>query len=748
MRMNPLATHAAIPSQASQARTLPLEHVTDRYDHYDKEAFRSVMSSRPVFNHPAHAILLGSSPQGLEPMMSVIRSFTPEIMPSATEVPEEPSLAVLQDMPTPLTLGEATDQTLVAQELAFIRQCHSMMGRVASDVTAQSFVAHLRATLTVLLGTPKFVVLTWHEETSSYQTFLAPVSPLLDGEEEGGLSQFSLPQTLDVISDHCLQEMLQTTRPILLEPFEHEGLSMAFLALEAPETGDNHAAREAYTRQLQWVGRYLGGYLIQYMYLKEAEAAVWFSECLKSLSYQLVSAYEEEHALQATMSFLMTQLHATQVAYLEFTQPVDALSVPVLPVSGALLQEGAEPQWSERTSVAFMRAMVHHHDAMPQFYQLPQRNLEALQALFLQSASPLMNVPNLMTYFQQQATTLTLAHQKAEVQSEVLTKMARHTQPHGQTTQGQGATPKGFKVFSPQPALLKADRIRLMGIQSLVQYLLRHDVQAQQPLMTSQPSGHQVPMGWLLPVLSPTRESVLGAFLMFYPSGVGFESLGIRPERFEALVVETCALTSRTLKRLQQLSHMLALAHADELTGLLNRRGLKERLEAEVARCRRSPRPLCVALIDVDFFKQLNDTHGHLTGDWALQHLARFLRQSIRKSDMACRYGGEEFLLVLPDTPLEAAHELLNRLRQSIQSVPIPTEAGETVFITFSAGVAPLREGHLAPELTLEDCMNHLLGEADHYLYHSKKHGRNQVSSLLTPVEEEGTPAEPLYGKE
>lgn len=616
------------------------------------------------------------------------------------------------------------------QELSFIRHCHTMMGRVGVGATAQSFMTHLRATLTVLLGTPKFVILLWQEETASYQTFLAPVSPVLEGDESVTDRVAPVPLNLDVISDHCLQEILQTTRPILLEPFEHEGLSMAFLALEAPETGDNYEAKEAYQRQLQWVGRYLGGYLIQCMHLKETESAIWFSECLKSLSYQLVSTYEEEHALQATMSFLMTQLHAQQVAYLEFSQPVDALSVPVLPVSGALLQEGMEPQWSDHTSVAFIRAVVHQQDALPQFYQLPQRQLEALQTMFLQPATPLMNVPNLITYFQQQATTLTLSQQQSSLSPRVSPMALSSEIPRPSHSSDPYEKSHTLKMFSPQPASLKVDRVRLMGIQSLVQYLLRHEV------ASSTSGGVQpLPMGWMLPVLSPTRESVLGAFLVFYPMGVTLESLQIRPERFEALVKETCALTSRTLKRLQQLSHMLALAHADELTGLLNRRGLKERLEAEVARCRRSPRPLCVALIDVDFFKQLNDTHGHLTGDWALQHLARFLRTSIRKSDLACRYGGEEFLLVLPDTPLEAAHELLNRLRQAIQSVAIPTEAGSTLSITFSAGVAPLREGHLSPELTLEACMEHLLSEADHYLYQAKKQGRNRVSSLLDTME-------------
>src|SRR5258708_10395016 len=107
---------------------------------------------------------------------------------------------------------------------------------------------------------------------------------------------------------------------------------------------------------------------------------------------------------------------------------------------------------------------------------------------------------------------------------------------------------------------------------------------------------------------------------------------------------------------------MEELAMVDELTGLLNRRTLIERLEAEWGRCQRYKRPLSLVLLDVDFFKQVNDRHGHHTGDQALIAIGRLIEQSVRQVDTPGRLGGDEFLLILPETPPTGAMEVATRL--------------------------------------------------------------------------------------
>jgi len=159
--------------------------------------------------------------------------------------------------------------------------------------------------------------------------------------------------------------------------------------------------------------------------------------------------------------------------------------------------------------------------------------------------------------------------------------------------------------------------------------------------------------------------------------------------------------------------------HEDQLTQLLNRRGLARAFDAEMARADRHGRPLCLAVLDVDDFKNLNDRLGHQAGDLALVHLARIVRRSIRPTDVISRYGGEEFVILLPETPLTDAVSVMTRVQRELTK-RIFLHQNERVLITFSAGVA---------ERAFGENQEDLIARADRALYHAKQAGKNRVSA-------------------
>jgi two-component system chemotaxis response regulator CheY len=164
---------------------------------------------------------------------------------------------------------------------------------------------------------------------------------------------------------------------------------------------------------------------------------------------------------------------------------------------------------------------------------------------------------------------------------------------------------------------------------------------------------------------------------------------------------------------------MREAATRDSLTGLLNRAEIFSMLERELERSRRERKSLCVILADIDHFKKVNDTGGHLFGDEALREIARRLQSKLRPYDGVGRYGGEEFLLVLPSCDLEAAMERANELRELIAATPV-ISGGVKKAITMSFGIA------------ISECvgvkeLESLVGRADTALYSAKKKGRNRV---------------------
>lgn len=166
-----------------------------------------------------------------------------------------------------------------------------------------------------------------------------------------------------------------------------------------------------------------------------------------------------------------------------------------------------------------------------------------------------------------------------------------------------------------------------------------------------------------------------------------------------------------------ELEQIKELVHADPLTGALNRSGLDEAFAREAARADRHGIPLCVALLDLDDFKRFNDTSGHLAGDNALRHLVIVAKETLRPSDIIARFGGEEFVILMPNTEMDSAMLVIYRLQRGLAASCIP-HAGLPLPVTFSAGVTPR---------TPYERQNTVISRADEALYEAKHAGKNRV---------------------
>ncbi|WP_234383760.1 sensor domain-containing diguanylate cyclase [Paracidovorax avenae] len=160
-------------------------------------------------------------------------------------------------------------------------------------------------------------------------------------------------------------------------------------------------------------------------------------------------------------------------------------------------------------------------------------------------------------------------------------------------------------------------------------------------------------------------------------------------------------------------------AMRDPLTGLYNRRHLDATLAARIAQCGAQGLPLSLLMIDIDHFKRVNDTHGHAAGDAMLQALAQLLQRHVRVQDLACRHGGEEFVLLLPETPLAIARERAEALRQAFEALQV-RHGPDALSTTLSCGVSAFPEHADEPHA--------LLARADEALYSAKVQGRNRVA--------------------
>jgi len=174
---------------------------------------------------------------------------------------------------------------------------------------------------------------------------------------------------------------------------------------------------------------------------------------------------------------------------------------------------------------------------------------------------------------------------------------------------------------------------------------------------------------------------------------------------------------NRVLRLERELATLSDRLHEDQLTELLNRRGLDRQFEIELARAARTAQPMCVCLLDIDDFKRINDTHGHQVGDQALVHLAQVLRQAVRPSDVVARFGGEEFVILLPCTRAKEAESVMARMQRDLTRRYF-LHRNERLLVTFSAGVT---------EGAIGETADVLMARADRALYQAKQRGKNRV---------------------
>lgn len=188
----------------------------------------------------------------------------------------------------------------------------------------------------------------------------------------------------------------------------------------------------------------------------------------------------------------------------------------------------------------------------------------------------------------------------------------------------------------------------------------------------------------------------------------------VKIEQIAELDLVRRELESKQKELLEVNAQLQKLAATDGLTGLKNRRSLQEDLASNIALFTRNLQPLSLLLLDIDRFKKINDTYGHLTGDRVLQGLAIILKGESREGDVAARYGGEEFALILPATDQDGAKKIAERIRLCVESADWTDQT-----ITISIGIATLIPG---------DTVSTLQSRADRALYSSKNNGRNQVT--------------------
>ncbi len=239
---------------------------------------------------------------------------------------------------------------------------------------------------------------------------------------------------------------------------------------------------------------------------------------------------------------------------------------------------------------------------------------------------------------------------------------------------------------------------------------------------------------FLIPIVSHLlvgRVKGLGMSLLYIgiATAIFFHRFGHDPQMMQPPVLANISVLTLCLiafshvyeiTREQSEQRLTQQAHSDPLTQLPNRAHLQTRFDLERSRHQRQGNPLSLVLLDLDFFKRINDTHGHAAGDKALQYFANLMRTTVRQTDLVARMGGEEFCLLLPDTDKEQAQMVADKIRRKLAQEALDLE-GAPVTLTVSGGIAQLGADG--------DSLDILTRSADEKLYEAKSTGRNRIAA-------------------
>jgi diguanylate cyclase (GGDEF)-like protein len=207
-------------------------------------------------------------------------------------------------------------------------------------------------------------------------------------------------------------------------------------------------------------------------------------------------------------------------------------------------------------------------------------------------------------------------------------------------------------------------------------------------------------------------DNINALFFVLTVGGLVVMAASLRQSYLEQIDRQTRAL-------IENEARLLELSHHDPLTGLLNRRYLEEMFTREILRATRKGYPIGIIMADIDHFKQFNDTHGHAAGDAVLMQVAHFLQAHVRETDFTCRYGGEEFLMILPEATREITQLRAEQIREEIHGLQVQYEGQSLEMVTLSLGVAMFPQHGSTKEV--------LFSAVDAALYRAKHEGRDRV---------------------
>lgn len=289
-------------------------------------------------------------------------------------------------------------------------------------------------------------------------------------------------------------------------------------------------------------------------------------------------------------------------------------------------------------------------------------------------------------------------------------------------------TQEGFNVISAKDGTTGLELANSSFPDIILLDLLMPEVSGKEVLvkLKSNPDTAPIPV-IIVSAVADTEDKIDGLSL-------GANDYIVKPFRFQEVIarINTQLRITFMQKELKQKHNDLLeknkllkrLAVTDPLTGLLNKGYLLKRLRSEISRSARYNEPISGMMLDIDYFKKINDNYGHLAGDVALKHVARIIKEVTRNVDIVTRYGGEEFFVICPNTSLEGVINLAERIRETVEKTPCIVDNSTSISLTISIGV---KCSYFDPEINPDTATHNYISDTDSALYRAKSKGRNVI---------------------